>query len=235
MRVTVKNIMNPSEKPTRATVIGIDGSGKSTAAHAAARLLSIEHPESDIRVADSTGLAYYGAGEITRKRFEGLDKIEPAGKSSKLETVVRMGSFTLLRQFMESEYAHSPNSLTIGVRDPFRIDLAAYLPIFLGDKVSPSPERRLKLFSKFTRAIHPSTIAFLNIDPQVAHANTTDREVANTHETPEKIQRAADDFPHILDTYRELYGVPFNSIEALTPTTADEVAAQFDPFVPSKR
>ena len=227
--------MNSSEKPTRATVIGIDGSGKSTAAHSAARLLSIEHPDSDIRVADSTGLAYYGAGEITRKRFEGLDKIEPEGRSSKLETIARMGSFTLLRQLMESEYAHSPNSLTIGVRDPFRIDLAAYLPIFLGDKLSPSPEQRLKLFSKFTRAIHPSTIAFLNVDPKVAHANTVGRVVANAHETPEKIQRAADDFPHILDTYQELYGVPYESIDALKSTTVDAVAAQFDPFVPRKK
>ena len=227
--------MNTPEKPTRATVIGIDGSGKSTAAHAAARLLSIEHPESDIRVADSTGLAYYGAGEITSKRFEGLDRIEPEGTSSKLMTMLRMGSFTLLRQFMESEVAHAPNSLTIGVRDPFRIDLAAYLPIFLGDKISPSPERRLKLFNKFTRAIHPSTIAFLNVDPRVAHANTLDRTVANAHETPEKIQRAADDFPKILDTYRELYGTPYRPVDALTPTTADEIAAQFEEFVPNQK
>jgi len=227
--------MNSQEKPTRATVIGIDGSGKSTAAHAAARLLSMEHPESDIRVADSTGLAYYGAGEITNKRFENLDKIEPEAKSSKFETILRMGSFTLLRQFMEQSYGHQPDTLTIGVRDPFRIDLAAYLPVFLGDKVSPSPEKRLKLFHSLTRAIHPSTIAYLDVDPQVAHANTQGREAANAHETPEKIQRAAEDFPNILTTYQRLYGTPVNMVEALTPTSAEQIATQFEEFVPRNR
>lgn len=224
-----------TETPTRAVVTGIDGSGKSTAAHAAARLLSMEHPESDIRVADSEGLTQYLAGDVVRRRFERLASLEPGEESGKLMTMLRMGAFTVLRQQMEQQFSHNKHSLTIGVRDPYRVDLATYMPIFLGDRAPKDPRTRLQLLNKLSSAQHPDSIAYLGVDPTAAHGNTQARDTNNIHETPAKLKQAAEEFPVVLDAYQQLNGVPHSTIDALTPHTAEAIAAQFEPLVPRTR
>ena len=221
------------ENFNRVVVTGVDGSGKSTAAHESARLLSQAYPSSDIRVVDSTGLSHYQGGEITLSRFAGLEKIEPAQKASKIETVTRMAGFTAARQFIEFGWSHKPNSLTIGVRDPFRVDPAVYAPIFMGERAQVSAERRLRVLNALTMAAHPAVVALLKVDVDQAYNNAAVREFVNTHETPEKIIQAAQEFPRVLETYHQAYDAPYVEINALKPNSADLLAETFEVFIPT--
>ena len=193
------------ENFNRVVVTGVDGSGKSTAAHESARLLSQAYPSSDIRVVDSTGLSHYQGGEITLSRFAGLEKIEPAQKASKIETVTRMAGFTAARQFIQFGWSHKPNSLTIGVR----------------------------VLNALTMAAHPAVVALLKVDVDQAYNNAAVREFVNTHETPEKIIQAAQEFPRVLETYHQAYDVPSVEINALKPNSADLLDETFEVFIPT--
>lgn len=217
----------------RVVVTGVDGSGKSTAAHESARLLSHAYPSSDIRVVDSTGLSHYQSGEVTLSRFSGLERLEPTQKASKVETIARMAGFTAARQLVEFGWAHKPNSLTIGVRDPYRVDPAVYAPIFMGERADISAQRRLKLLNSFTLAAHPAVVALLKVDVVQAYDNTAVREFVNTHETPQKIIQAAEEFPRVLDSYHTEFGVPSIEINALKPNSADLLAETFEAFIPT--
>lgn len=215
----------------RVVVTGVDGSGKSTAAHESAKLLSRAYPESDIRVVDSTGLSHYQEGEVAATRFSGLEQIEPAQQASRIETVARMAGFTASRQLVEFGWSHKPHTLTIGVRDPFRVDPAVYAPIFMGERAQVSAERRLRVLHALTVAAHPAIIALLKVNVDEAYQNTTVRDFMNSHETPEKIIQASHEFPRVLESYHDIFGVPSVEINALRPNSADLLAETFEPFV----
>jgi hypothetical protein len=216
----------------RVVVTGVDGSGKSATTADAARQLSSAYPDSDIRVADSTGLFFFRGGEVASSRFTSLDRMEPSPKASKLETMVRMGAFTVSRQAIEYFSSFSSHSLVIGVRDPFRVDLATYMPIIAETPPTLTPERRLKLLNKFTKAVHPSLMALLKVDVVDALHNTAVRDFVNQHETPEKITLAAKEYPKVLDAYYTEYDVPYIEVNALKPNSSELLAMAFEEFVP---
>ncbi len=227
--------MSRPEHFHRVVVTGVDGSGKSATTADAARQLSGAYPDSDIRVADSTGLFLFRGGEVAASHFRDIDRLEPSSKASKVETIVRMGAFTLTRQAIEYFSSHSSHSLVIGVRDPFRVDLATYLPVIAQTPPTFTPEHRLKLLNKFTRAAHPSLMALLKVDVSTAHENTTVRDFINQHETPEKIAHAAKEYPQVLDAYYQLHDVPYVEVNALKPNSAELLAMAFEEFVPPAR
>lgn len=220
----------------RVVISGIDGSGKSTAAYEAARLLSEAHPDASIRTADSTGVSTFRGGEKILHQAKRLEEVEPTSTASKLETLVRMGAFTLGRQSSEQILAHKPNSLVIGVRDPFRIDLAAYSTIF-GPSVfkKMSAASRLRLFDTLTFAAHPGAVVYLNTDSATALQKAAERsDTVNTHETPEKLAMMADELPKVIDAYKGLYRSNVTEVTALQPRTSDTIAAVLERYLPRR-
>ena len=227
--------MKRREVGNRVSVLGIDGSGKSTATHHAALQLSKEYEGSAIQVVDSSGIVHYRDGGVTNIQFENIEQLKADESASRLASVGRTALFTSARRTIETLSLMKPNSLTIGVRDPYRVDPATYLPLFIKNGGKLSPERRLSIFSKLTTAAHPAFIAHLKVDPQEAYTNTVNRGVLDSHETPEGLARAADDLNRVVEAYSYTYSVRSAAVEALRPDTADTLAMHLEEFVPSPK
>ncbi len=223
------------ESSNRVTVVGIDGSGKSTAAHEAALQLSEEYPTSDIRVVDSAGIVHYREGGVTERKFPEMEALKASEGSSRLESIGRTVLFTAKRRAAESLSLQDRHALTIGVRDPYRVDLATYLPLFVrqGDKISP--KRRLALFHGLATAVHPALINLLSVDPQKAYEASVNRGVLDSHETLEGLAQAAEDLTQVVEAYSRTFGVRAAHIEALRPDTSDALAMNIEEFVPGAR
>lgn len=223
------------EYPNRVSVVGIDGSGKSTAAHNAALQLSEEYPASDIRVVDSAGIVHYREGGVTDIRFPEIEELKAHEGASRLESIARTALFTARRRAAESLSLRDEHALTIGVRDPYRIDLATYLPLFIkyGEKISP--RRRLALFHGLTTAAHPALVTLLSVHPQKAYEASVNRGVLDSHETPEGLARAAEDLTQVVEAYSNTYTIRATHIEALRPDTSDALAMNIEEFVPGAR
>lgn len=218
----------------RVVVEGIDGSGKSTAAFGAAELLSSTYRDIDIRVADSDGVTFYRGGEIINNKLASVERLIASGKVSKIGSAVRSLAFMGARQYSEQFAGHGPDRLVIGVRDPFRVDPAAYSPVLLHERFADiSAEKRLKLFSGLTWAAHPKTIAILTVDSAEAYGKAVVRGETDYHETPEKVAIVARELPKVLQAYQDWKGVDIAHVQALTPGTSDQIAAVFEPFLPN--
>ena len=227
--------MNSPENFHRVCVLGIDGSGKSTAANEAALSLSEGYPYADIRVADSNGIFWYQGGELVGTRFSHLGEMSPTSESSKMGTILRLAAFTLARQKTEQLFSHAPNSLTISVRDPYRIDPSVHTSFFGPEWLRRLPlEQRLYYFDHLTSAPHPSIVAFLEAKTDKALANLGNRAVVYSTETPLRIAAAARALPKAIDAYGEEYGVPSTTIFALKPTTSSRLAETLEEFVPNR-
>ena len=222
------------ESSNRVSVVGIDGSGKSTAAHEAALQLSEEYPASDIRVVDSAGIIHYREGGVIDRKFPDMEALKASEGSSKLSAIGLTALFTARRRAAESLSLQDEYALTIGVRDPFRIDPATYLPIFTRHGERMSPRRRLALFHSLTRAGHPALVNILRVDPQKAFEAATNRGALNSHETPEVLARASNDLIQVVEAYSS-HGIRAAHIEALRPDTSDTLAMNIEEFVPRAR
>lgn len=217
----------------RTAVVGLDGSGKSTAAHGSAQLLSEAHKDRKIIIADSDGVSEYRNGEIVRRRLGVIEKLIPPANVSKLGRVGLSLSFMLARQYSEQLFAHGPDRLVVGVREPFRVEPAAYAPILLSERFSNmSPERRLKLFGYMTRAAHADLIATIDVDAQAAVEKAEGRGEIDYHETPERVAMVAGQLPLVIDAYSRMYGAGLAEVTGLRPDTSDRLAEVLEPFVP---
>lgn len=225
----------PLVSPNRVSIVGIDGSGKSTTAHKAALQLSEEYPGSDIRVVDSAGIVHYREGGVTDIQFPEMEALKASEGSSRLESIGRTALFTARRRAAESLSLRDEHALTIGVRDPYRIDLATYLPLFVrhGNKISP--KRRLALFHSLTTAAHAALVTLLSVDPQKAYEASVNRGVLDSHETPEGLARASEDLTQVVEAYSDTFGIRAAQIEALRPDTSDTLAMNIEEFVPTAR
>lgn len=228
--------MNTPLRTSRRVVIeGIDGTGKSTTAHEAALQLSDAYPDTPIRVADSNGVSSFRGGERTHQAASWLIDLEPTAEQSKLRALGQLGVFTAVRQLTEAA-GYRPNTLTIGVRDPFRVDPAVYAGIYGLNKIGDiSPQARLKLFNTLAVAPHPDAIIHLIGDTETAHSNTHERDMVCSHETREAMGKIACELTDVLGAYEQLYGSPVTTVDALTPTTTSDAAATIEPLLPSSR
>lgn len=219
----------------RAVIESIDGSGKSTAALEAAEALSGEYVSSSISVVDSTGVYRYQAGEMVNHSWSDIENLEPHQAKSRLVVAAKLGLFTMARRAAEGAASHT-SDLVIGVRDPYRIDPAAYSLIFSPSKFNKlSPDARLRIFNALTMAPHPDVIIHLRTRPEDANLVAGRNGLTDSHETPENLRIIADELPTILNGYQRLYGSQLAEVEALRPTTSQEVAAQFEHLITPNR
>jgi thymidylate kinase len=219
----------------RAVIESIDGSGKSTAALEAAEALSGEYVSSSISVVDSTGVYRYQAGELVGHSWSNIENLEPHQAKSRLAVAAKLGLFTMARRAAESTAAHT-SDLVIGVRDPYRIDPAAYSRVFspsLFNKLSA--DARLRMFNAFTLAPHPDVIVHLRSRPEDANLVAGRNGMMDSHETPENLRIIADELPMVLEGYQRLYGSRLAEVEALRPATSQEVAARMEQLVAPRR
>lgn len=213
----------------RAVLESVDGMGKSTAAQDVALRLSENYPNQRITVVDSDGIFRYGRGALTSRTLPWLEKLEPHQTKSKLACASRLGIFTVARRMAEASVTYN-SDLVIGVRDPYRIDPAAYSLLFGPSFVkNMSPASRLRLFNGVARAPHPDTIIHLHTDSAAPMPNTAG-DALDPHEAPDKLQIIADELPLIMDSYAKLYGSQVRQVEALQPSTSDMIAAQLEPL-----
>ena len=219
----------------RAVIESIDGSGKSTAALGAAEVLSGEYAHSSISVVDSTGVYRFQAGEMVSRGWSNIENFEPHQAVSKLAAAAKLGIFTVARRAAES-LATRTSDVVIGVRDPYRIDPATYSLVFGPALVNKmSSDARLKLFNSFTLAPHPEMIVHLQSRPEDARLVAGQNGLLDSHETPENLRIIAEDLPMVLEGYKRLYGSRLCEVEALQPATSQEVAAQIEQLMPSRR
>lgn len=219
-----------SERGARRVVIeSIDGSGKSTTGLAVAQRLSEEYPESKIKVADSNGVTTFENGEQTKARGRWIESLEPHG-GSKITRLARLGMFTVARRMSESAASHEAD-LLIGIRDPYRVDPATYAIIFGPKKLRQmSAAGRLALFDKFTHAPDPQLIVRLNANCEQASQKALSRGDTDEHESLEKMQMVAHELPNVINEYSQAWGVPVQTVEALSPQTVDQVSMAIEPF-----
>lgn len=225
----------PFDEFRRIVVTGVDGSGKSTTAKEAARQLSEVYCDSDIRVADSTGITRFRGGEPIHQTAPWLIELEPTEGQSKIRTLGQLGLFTAFRQLAELG-SYRPGNLTIGVRDPYRVDPATYASIYGPSRLQAmTPEQRLKVFNRTTLAPHPAAFIHLRVDAEKAVANTAERETICPHETAEAMAKLSLELTSVLKAYESLYERPATEVAALTPRTIDDTAAIIEELLPSAR
>src|SRR3546814_7696027 len=98
----------------------------------------------------------YREGEPISHHFPHLANLEPHGELPRVVSLAQTGLFAIGRQWTEQFLAHRPNSLTLGVRDPYRIDPAVHVTTLGFDRLQAmSPDRRLRLFHRLPMATHP--------------------------------------------------------------------------------
>lgn len=134
-------------------VRGLDGSGKSTAARATAFALSAAHPRAKIAVTDSTGRYLFCGGKVVSHRVQHLYKLKPGHDGSALKTGREILAYGLSRRLINSpgHFGVGDAELLISVRDPHRIDPAAYAKIYGWQWLSAmSPQRRLRTLDAVT-------------------------------------------------------------------------------------
>lgn len=215
-----------------AVIVGLDGSGKSTTARVAAERLSEAYPSKRIKVADSTGLHAYEEGVLKKSYFGKLERLEPCGGVSIMNTCARLGAFTLGRKRVSRQGCRETD-LLISVRDPDRIEPATYSAIYansLAGKISA--ERRLRFFDRFTRSQYADSIIQLAIDLDPLRDRLLERSAGaelDPHESTEKLEIAAAELPAVVDAYNGLFGTDTYEVQALRPDTIDTVAALIEP------
>lgn len=227
---------NRPENFHRVVVEGIDGSGKSTMAQQAAALLSRQYPKETIRVADTTSVSSYVGGELAHVLPSRRLELWSASNQPLPVKLAQTGLFAIGRQYSEWSAARHANTLTIGVRDPYRIDPAVHVTT-LGIKrlSSMDAEQRLQLFDRFTRAPHPSLVVLMKVDPNAAGENIRLRAIQAAHETPEMLETLAMELPRVIEANDHLFDVPAIEINALKDNTADLLAMVAEEFVPRPR
>lgn len=216
----------------RVSVIGPDGGGKTTATFQAAQLLSEAYPSQPIQVIDSTGLSIYRDGTLAETRFAGIESIK--AKNGERAAKLRTGLFAAARQAVELLALRNNNALTIGVRDPYRVDPASLLPALSDRARRLTPEQRLHLFDTMTLAPHQAHITHLNVDPALAYQMAAGRDSLEPHETPEKIAFVAKDLGHVVGAYATRYNIPVTNVAGLQPDTASKLAESIEPYLPHK-
>lgn len=212
----------------RITVLGIDGSGKSTAAQNAALLLSSKYPSRPINVVDSSGTTHIKGGEVVATTHSWIERIK-AQEGDQLATV-RSALFMVARRKIEIDALGNANELTIGVRDPFRIDPAIHLLHTSRHAARLNPEQRLHLLDRMTIAPHPTHITHLTVDPAEAYVAAARRGTLEPHETPETLSRASREITAMIGAYANS-ATSIGTIAALRPNTADTLAEHLEPFV----
>jgi len=215
----------------RSVIESIDGAGKTVAAHGTALNLSGVYRDKRIAVVDSTGVYRYQSGELSDQSWTQLENLEPHQSRSKLVIAAKLGAFTLARRMVEG-VATRHADLVIGVRDPYRIDPAAYALVFGPSRIRKlSAVARLRMFSSFTNSIHPEIIVHLQTDPLEARPSNDRNNLLDSHETVEKMKIVSDELPLVLAGYKKLFGTEVAQVQALRPSTTDQVTARIEPLL----
>lgn len=219
-----------NHESARIVIESIDGSGKTTTGLAAAQLLSQQYPKKRIKVADSGGVSSFVGGEQVGHWLPWLEKLEPHN-GSKIKKMGQLAVFTELRRASEAIASHSAD-LVIGIRDPYRIDPAAYSVIFGPKRMrSMSALSRLTLFDKFTTAPDPDMMVHLEAEYTQVSSNIEARGSHDDHESLGKMLIIAAELPKVMGEYSVLKNVPIENVTALTPRTVEEVATLVEPLI----
>lgn len=218
----------------RPTVIieGLDGSGKSTSAQAAAQNLSELYPKRSIAVTDSSGFYNYRSGELTDHRYRFIADLKPGVTSSRLESMVRLGAFTLSRQAMDYKGMLGAD-LLISVRDSHRIEPSTYAKIYAGPLGRLSTRQRLTIFDRLSHSPPADSIIHLQADAEVALTNVIQRDftAVDPHESPRNMELVAKELPRVINEYGRLFGAHIFEVEGLQPSTCNTITSSLEPIV----
>lgn len=213
---------------------GLDGCGKSQTAIEAAQKLSEFYPKSKIGVSDSTGLSVYTQGELIIHTYKNIERLEPRKDQSALGKIAYLGAFTLGRRIADYNGIRQTD-LLIGVRDPHRIEPAAYSAVYSQAMRKIPPLRRLKIFDRLTDAPYADTLIRLHASAGAVQENIHKRAAVDPHETAEKLTVIAEELPLILGGYAKLFGSKLHEVEGLCTDTTDSVAESIEPLLGSGR
>lgn len=202
-----------------ATLVGIDGSGKSTTAHASAKLMSETFQNLPVRVTDNDGIYDYYQGIWVTRYAEELEGLQSDRDMGRIRQLAHLAAFTVGRRAINS-FHHS--GLHISVRDPHRIDPAIYAGIYKVPVVGKlPPAQRFEIFNRLTLARPFDAVIELALDPQYADLkNDRDRDM---HESYHNLYVAAEELPIMKKLYSERYGSMQAEITAQQPLTTDNV------------
>lgn len=201
-------------RPCHILFEGVDGTGKSTLALEMALHLTKIHPTAIIRVTDSNGRFTFRNGENTDHTFRNLEHLKPLPDDGRLAAIMHLGSFTLGRRLINAKPGEA--DMLISVRDPHRIDPAAYMAVYGGALSRLSPKTRLQILDLTTAAPYADAIVHLHASENTLPILTP---LTSPHEAPEHLDTLTREIPRIVDAYSRLYGTPVYDIPARTPAT----------------
>lgn len=200
-------------------LIGIDGSGKSATAVAAAEQLTAIFVDSQVNVTDNDGLRRYRGGELIAHIAPEVEYLQPKAFMNRALELGSLASFMAARRTINA--FHGPD-LHISVRDPHRIDPALYAGVY-GVPILRrlSPFERLRFFNSLTIARPADLVLQLSVDPNEA-VLTSDVDF-DRHEGMAQLATAADELPQLAKAYRALHGSRYESVDGQRPETTSNV------------
>lgn len=207
-------------RPCRILLEGVDGTGKSTLAHEMALHLTEIHPAAVIRVTDSNGRFTFRNGESPDHTFHNLEHLKPSPDDGRVAAITHLGLFTLGRRLINAR--PGAVDMLISVRDPHRIDPAAYMAVYGGALGRLSPQARLQILDLTTAAPYADAIVHLHASENTLPMLTP---LTSPHEAPEHLDTLTQEIPRIVGAYSRLYGTRVYDIPARTSATTGLVVA----------